>query len=566
MHVKITTSGSRRYVQLVESYRDDAGRVKKRTVATLGRLDQVGGELDSVISGLLKVAGRDPVDVATPEPSVSFESARALGDVWMLTELWKELGFGELRRVFRKTRHTTDVEALIRVMVLNRLCDPESKLGVLRWLETVALPEVEVAEISHQQLLRSMDALMDHQDEVDAVVARLLRPLLDQDLSVVFYDLTTIRSEGLVTVEKDVRKFGLAKEGLIARQFMLGVVQTAEGLPIYHEVFDGNASETKTLLPTLTTVLARFPGVRRLILVADRGLLSLDNLESLQAIRLVGGQALEFIIAVPGRRYHEFADLLGEFHRDTCLTASGEVIGELAWKEMRLVVAHDPAMAAIQTQRRTENIDALIAQGEQWAGKLVGQDEGIKRRGRKLSDSGVKARFFHAVSEAHLSRIIKVDLVAQLFSYDIDVDALKLAEMMDGKLMLVTNAQGLTPEDVVTRYKSLADIERGFKVLKSELEIGPVYHRLPERIRAHASICFMALILHRVMRMRLRAANAGLTPERALEQLRRIQHHRIRLNGSAPVTGVSSINDGQSEVLSALRVKKPSASQQLTLL
>ena len=135
MHVKITTSGSRRYVQLVESYRDDAGRIRKRTVATLGRLDQLGGELDSVISGLLKVVGRGPIDTATQEPSMAFESARALGDVWMLTELWKELGFGELRRVFRKTRHTIDVEVLIRIMVLNRLCDPESKLGVLRWLD-----------------------------------------------------------------------------------------------------------------------------------------------------------------------------------------------------------------------------------------------------------------------------------------------------------------------------------------------------------------------------------------------------------------------------------------------
>jgi len=567
MHVKITTSGSRRYVQLVESYRDDAGRVKKRTVATLGRLDQLGGKLDSVISGLLKVVGREPVDAATsPEASVSFESARALGDVWMLTELWKELGFGELRRVFRKTRHTIDVEALIRIMVLNRLCDPESKLGVLRWLETVALPEVDLTEITHQQLLRSMDALMDHQDEVDAVVAGLLRPLLDQDLSVVFYDLTTIRSEGLVTVEKDVRKFGLAKEGLIARQFMLGVVQTAEGLPIYHEVFDGNASETKTLLPTLTKVLARFPGVRRLILVADRGLLSLDNLESLQAIRLASGQALEFIIAVPGRRYHEFADLLGDFHRDACTPAAEEIIGELAWNDLRLVVAHDPVMATIQTQRRSERIDTLIAQGEQWAGKLVDQDGGVQKRGRKLSDSGAKARFYHAVCEAHLSKILKVDLAAQLFSYDIDADARALAEMMDGKLLLVTNAQGLTPEEVVTRYKSLADIERGFKVLKSEIEIGPVYHRLPDRIRAHASICFMALILHRVMRSRLRAAHTGITPERALEQLRRIQHHRIRLNSAEPVTGVSSINNGQSEVLSALRIKKPVASQQLTLL
>ena len=566
MFVKITTSGTRRYVQLVESYRDDAGRVKKRTVATLGRLEQLGGELDSVISGLLKVTGREPLGDAPSPPSVSFESARALGDVWMLTELWKELGFGELRRVFRRTRHTTDIEALIRVMVLNRLCDPDSKLGVLRWLESVALPEVDPTAITHQQLLRSMDALMDHQTEVDAMVAGLLRPLIDRDLSVVFYDLTTIRSEGLVTVEGDVRKHGLAKEGLIARQFMLGVVQTAEGLPLYHEVFDGNASETMTLLPTLTTVLERFPSVRRLILIADRGLLSLDNLESLQAIRLSSGQPLEFIIAVPGRRYADFVDLLGELHRTRCASASAEIIDELSWNDLRLVVAHDPAMAAIQTQRRSERIDALIAQGEQWAGKLVEQDEGVKNRGRKLSDSGAKARFFHAVSEAHLSKIIKVNLAEELFSYDIDANARELAEMMDGKLLLVTNVQGLAPRDIVTRYKSLADIERGFKVLKSEIEIGPVYHRLPERIKAHASICFMALILHRVMRTRLRAAETGVTPERALEQLRRIQHHRIRLNGAEPVTGVSSINDEQSEVLNALGVKKPVASQQLTLL
>lgn len=566
MFVKITTSGTRRYVQLVESYRDDAGRVKKRTVATLGRLEQLGGELDSVISGLLKVAGRKPLGDTPPPPSVSFESARALGDVWMLTELWKELGFGELRRVFRRTRHTTDIEALIRVMVLNRLCDPDSKLGVLRWLETVALPEVDLTAVTHQQLLRSMDALMDHQTEVDALVASLLRPLIDQDLSVVFYDLTTIRSEGLVTVENDVRKHGMAKEGMIARQFMLGVVQTAEGLPLYHEVFDGNASETKTLLPTLTTVLARFPSVRRLILIADRGLLSLDNLESLQAIVLSSGQPLEFIIAVPGRRYADFVDLLGDFHGSRCTSTSAEIMDELNWNDLRLVVAHDPAMAAIQTQRRSERIDALIAQGEQWAGKLVEQDEGVKKRGRKLSDSGAKARFFHAVSEAHLSKIIKVNLAEELFSYDIDANARALAEMMDGKMLLVTNVQGLTPADIVTRYKSLADIERGFKVLKSEIEIGPVYHRLPERIKAHASICFMALILHRVMRSRLRAVNAGLTPERALEQLRRIQHHRIRLNGAEPVTGVSSINDQQSEVLNALRVKKPDVSQQLTLL
>ena len=84
----------------------------------------------------------------------------------------------------------------------------------------------------------------------------------------------------------------------------------------------------------------------------------------------------------------------------------------------------------------------------------------------------------------------------ELFSYAVDENALKLAQMMDGKLLLVTNVPDMNPEQVIARYKSLADIERGFKVLKSELEIGPVYHRLPERIRAHAAICFMALVLH----------------------------------------------------------------------
>jgi len=579
MFVKITTSGPRRYVQLVESYRDEAGRVKKRTVATLGRMDQLTGELDCVIDGLLKVSGREPVGGKTATPcaltasSLSFESTRALGNVWTLTELWKELGFSDLRRVFRRTRHTIDVEALIRIMVLNRLCDPDSKLGVLRWLQTVALPDIEVKALTHQHLLRSMDALMDNQDAVDGVIAGLLRPLVDQDLSVAFYDMTTIRTEGLTTLEGDVRKYGMAKEGLIARQFMLGVVQTADGLPIYHEVFDGNTAETKTLLPILKKVMERFPNLRRLILVADRGLLSLDNLDALQAIRMGCGksldpskaQALEFIIAVPGRRYNEFAQLLDEFQKK-CVAAKTEITGEVAWNGLRLVLAHDPATALEQQQKRNDQMSELEQQAKGWVGKLDEQDLGQKRKGRKLSESGAKARFYHAVCEAHLGKIIKVDMRAELFSYAIDEAALKLAKLMDGKLLVVTNVTDMVPDKVIERYKSLADIERGFKVLKSELEIGPVYHRLPERIRAHASICFMALILHRVMRMRLRAGNTGLTPERALQSLRRIQHHRVSINGASPLSGVSSMTTEHSDMLKALKVKVPSQSQQISLL
>ena len=114
------------------------------------------------------------------------------------------------------------MEHAIRVMVFNRLCDADSKFGVLRWLETVSLPEVNTAAMTHQHLLRSMDALMDHSSAVDEVVAGPLRPLVDQDLSLVFYDLTTIRAAGLSEQDDDVRQFGMSKEGLIARQFMLG--------------------------------------------------------------------------------------------------------------------------------------------------------------------------------------------------------------------------------------------------------------------------------------------------------------------------------------------------------
>ena len=141
---------------------------------------------------------------------------------------------------------------------------------------------------------------------------------------------------------------------------------------------------------------------------------------------------------------------------------------------------------------------------------------------------------------------------------------------MDGMLLLVTNAADLRPDEVVSRYKSLADIERGFRVpnpkIEIEIEIGPSYHRLPERIRAHATICFMALILYRVMRTRLRASDCGFSPERALSQLRRIQHHRVTLNATPSVAGLSTISQQQTDILFVLALKKPALDAQLTLL
>ena len=157
-------------------------------MASLGRLEAIEENLDSLVKALEKVSGREvtrSVGHAT-EPDIRFEPSRALGDTFSLTELWHELGFDQLRQACRSGKRRIDVEALMCVMVFNRLCDPESKLGVLGWLETVCLPGIETEGIAHQHLLRAMDDLIERRDAVERVLASLRRPFIDQELVVVF--------------------------------------------------------------------------------------------------------------------------------------------------------------------------------------------------------------------------------------------------------------------------------------------------------------------------------------------------------------------------------------------
>lgn len=555
MFVKITSSGGRQYVKLVEAFRDKAGVPRQRVIATLGRIEAIrSGESNALINGLLRAADQPTMDEGTG--SVSFAPALTVGDTWMLTALWEELGFAEAFRRILRPRRRFDAEKLLRVMVFNRLCDPESKLGISRWLEGTLVPDVPVESVTHQRLLRTMDTVTDCVRALEEVTATLLRPLIDQELSIVFYDLTTIRTEGGSQVGcGELRQYGRAKEGDIARQVMLGVVQTAEGLPIHHEVFAGNSAETQTLVPTIERVLSRFP-IRRVVLVADRGLLSLDNLETVKQIE-VQGKPLEFILAVPARRYSDFDKLLGNFHRDDCRDATDEVVSEFEWQGHRLIVAHRPALAEELTARRDERIKALQAEAERLADKLDEQDAGQRYRGRKLSDGGATARFYQAVCEAKLASIIKVDLNADVFSYAIDQRALRRARLLDGKLILVSNVQDLDPAALVTRYKALADIERGFRVLKSEIEIAPVFHRLPSRIHAHAMICFLALILYRVLRLRLKDRGSPYSPERALEIARRIQRHQVTLHQRQSASGITTLSPEQQELFETIGLPTP---------
>lgn len=547
MYTRITKSGGRQYLQLVESFRNESGKVRTRVVANLGRLDQITpARIDPLINGLNRAVGRaeNTSSDVIQEPGLSF------GDVFALHELWRDLGIDvALKRALRSSRRAFDAEALIRAMVFNRLCNPSSKLGCLRWLETVAMPAMPDT-VTHQNLLRAMDALMDHADAVENAIAKQVRPLVDRDLEIVFYDLTTVRIHGEGQVEADIRAFGMNKEtGGIARQFVLGVVQTADGLPLMHTVHPGNVAETKTLQAMLATILQRFP-IERVILVADRGLLSLDNIGALTSLAEHGGRTLEFILAVPARRY---SDLVETF-RDMTFDADGLAEGHFAGH--RLIVAHDPFRAAEQGERRRARVAELETMAEKMVGKLDAQDAGKTAKGRRASDRGAYSRFTRAVAEAEMTRFLKADLNADRFSWSVNEDAMAEAELFDGKLALITNAPDLGPAEAVARYKGLADIERGFRVLKSDIEIAPVHHRLPDRIRAHALICFLALVLYRVMRMRLKAKGHGASPRTALDLLARIQKHTAHI-GERTFEGTSKTTPEQLDLFDALSLPKP---------
>ena len=549
MYTRITTSGGRSYLQLVEGHRDEEGKVRIKVVANLGRLDKITpGKLDPLINGLNRAVGR----LENTASELTHDPARAFGDVFALHELWKDLGFDKaLSRALRSGKRQVDVEALVRAMVFNRLCEPDSKLGCLRWLETVAMPAMpEVA--THQHLLRAMDALIDHADRVESELARQIRPLVDHDLAIVFYDLTTVRIHGESSVDHDLRAYGMNKEtGGIARQFVLGVVQTADGLPLMHTVHPGNVAETKTLQAMLATVLQRFP-IQRIILVADRGLLSLENIGELTALakQARGSRTLEFILAVPARRYGE----LVETFRGLAFDEDG--VTEATFAGHRLIVAHDPLRAAEQSDRRRARIAELDAMAEKMVGKLDAQDAGQTAKGRRASDRGAYSRFARAVAEAEMTWFLKPDFAADRFSWSVDEEAIAEAELFDGKLALITNAPDLSAAEAVARYKGLADIERGFRVLKSDIEIAPVHHRLPERIRAHALICFLALVLFRVMRMRLKAKGHSASPRSALSLLARIQKHTAHV-GTRSFHGLSKTTPEQLDLFDALNLPKP---------
>ena len=589
MFMRISRSGGRSYLQLVESFRED-GKVKQRLIASLGRLDEA--KVKALIADLERTIGRKPgaPDEAVPSLSaraktvpVSFACARAFGDLYALQCLWQELGLGAaLKRCLRSSHRQFDAEALVRTMVFNRLSDPRSKLALLDWLARVDMPGL--SQVTHQQLLRAMDALVERIDDVESALTQRIKPLLDTALSVVFYDLTTIRIHGEKELTEDLRQYGLNKEtGGIARQFVLGVVQSADGIPLLHTVAPGNISEATTLRPMLEHLLKRFD-LARLVVVADRGLLSLDNIAQIRALALEKRRQVDFILAVSARRYKAMPALMAELKYT-------EGLAETRFENERCVVAHDAQTARRQAEKRRAEIKAVEVLGQKLADKLDAQDaaeaaattktlrqkagnktsgnvaesvqdvnpKARKKRSKKANDRSAYVRFAKELKDRKLTKYFTMDWQAEHFSFEQNEAAIVASEALDGKLVLLTSLSEAesSSTQTVLRYKALADIERGFRVLKSDIAIAPMHHRIELRIRAHALICFLALVLHRLLRLKLKRADSSFSPTRALEELRGIQRHSVKI-GAVIHEGLSTIAPEQRVLFEQLKFALPS--------
>ena len=223
MFLRITSNGRRQYLQIAESHRDaHTGQVRQRHIASLGRLDRLleDDSLKALIDGLLKVSGRAGLDElahGVRDDNTQFEPARTVGALWAVCQLWQQLGLGAwLQNRLNGRGYRVNIERLVRILVANRLCDPCAKLGVLRWLERVYWPGSEA--ISHQQLLRAMDALLPLKDSIEQHLHRYFAA--SEDLEIVFYDITTVHIHGTdEQQDDDLRAYGCSKDvGGVARQ------------------------------------------------------------------------------------------------------------------------------------------------------------------------------------------------------------------------------------------------------------------------------------------------------------------------------------------------------------
>jgi transposase len=451
-------AAGQQYHHLVESYRDE-GKVRQRTLLSLGRVED--GKLQELAAAIAKHT--EMCTVLDLAKSVDVESTYVLGPLLVLQGLFERLGIDEvLERVqSQHSRLGFSLREAVFSLTVSRFVRPSSKLAVYEQLLGMLYPAMADVELKLHQLYRTLDVLAAAKDNIETSLFMHGRDLFTRQVDVVLYDLTTLRFESTQETEQ-LRRFGFSKERRSdCTQVVLGLLVDTDGIPLGFEVYPGNTMEGKTLTDIVRKMRDKF-SVRRFIFVADRGLLSKDNLESIKA---VDG---EFIVGMRIAALSKKRPELFDRSRFTRVMDGFEVF-ETQFGADRGIVTW--------SRERAER-DALVRQ------------DILDKIRVKLAKSKVTAKTFVSNSNYHffLKGLDKGQTPV------LDPDKIRLAETRDGFYAIVTNVNDKTPAELFAQYKQLWIVEDCFGELKGTLRARPVFHWTDKRILGHLTLCFISLL------------------------------------------------------------------------
>lgn len=499
MFVRVKRSGSgataREYLQIVESRREGA-RVRQRVIATLGRRDELvaDGRLDGLLASLARFSERLRVVARVREEGLEAHTARAWGPALVFERLWQHQGLPELLgRLARGRRFGFDVERVAFALALQRLCAPGSDLQGAGWLRTVECPGFEPIELQH--LYRTVGFLAQVREPLERELFFRDRDLFSQGLDLVFIDTT---STFLYRTEQtELRRRGYSRDRMPDfPQVVICLAVDHQGWPIAWDLLPGNTADTAAFVAMIRKLRERFC-IRRVVVVADRGMISKDTIALLEN----DAQApFDFILGCKMRQQREVGEEVlaraGRFH---------EVADNLEVKEVivggrRYVVCRNPIEAKKDAAARA----AIVAKLEQ-----------ALQQGPKTVVGNVGFRRYLRVQKGALS---------------IDRGAMEREARLDGKFVLRTSTD-LATADVARAYKSLWRVERAFRETKSTLEVRPVFHHRDDTTLGHIVGCFLALRLEVDLQCRLDQQGVDVAWPDLLRDLGQVKAVELSLDG-----------------------------------
>ena len=392
-----------------------------------------------------------------------------------------------------------------RNLVLCRLVYPGSKLKTADYFKQHLNTDVSVYSI--YRFLDELNAEL--KPLIEQTMFDYTRKLLKNKIGVVFYDMTTLYFEA--SEEDDYRIPGFNKDGKHQQpQIMIGLLVGSHGYPIGYQIFEGNTSETKTLIPVLETFQKKF-FIDKPIIVADAALLSQKNIDALQE------NHYEYILG--GRLKNETKAIKSKVIK---LGVEEGNPGELKSRNGRLIISYSLKRARNDMKNREKGLKRLEK----------------KLRAGKLTKDHINNRGYNK----YLKLSGEVNITIDYERYEAD-------SVWDGLKGYVTNTH-LPREEVIGQYSQLWQVEKAFRISKTDLRIRPIYHRLKNRIEAHICICFAAYAIYKELERLLKENQIGISPEKALDEIKEIRQLRYVLPKSQRVkTKLLQPNQMQSRLI-----------------